>query len=73
MVPAHSKQLNLLEIFTINTETNITGVTMTTTVKRKSDKSKLKGLGFFGLMAMGSHHQPHHLMIATGLGQRLHH
>lgn len=41
MVPAHSKQLNLLEIFTINTETNITGVTMTVTVKRESGKSKL--------------------------------
>jgi hypothetical protein len=28
--------------------------------------TKLKALGFMGIMVQGGHHQPHHLMIAKG-------
>jgi hypothetical protein len=28
--------------------------------------NQVLGLGFFGLMIIGAHHQQHHLMIATG-------
>ena len=28
--------------------------------------NQVLGLGFFGLMTIGAHHQQHHLMIATG-------
>lgn len=31
-----------------------------------SEAAKLRGLGFFGLMTRGMHHQMHHLMIARG-------
>lgn len=31
------------------------------------DRAKLRGLGFFGVMAYGMHHQRHHLMIASGM------
>ncbi|MEZ5716522.1 MAG: hypothetical protein R3D85_16090 [Paracoccaceae bacterium] len=30
------------------------------------DLPRLRGLGFFGLMASGMHHQMHHWMLATG-------
>ena len=30
------------------------------------DLEKLRGLGFFGVLALGMHHQEHHLMIARG-------
>ena len=30
------------------------------------DAARLKGLGFFGIMTLGMHHQAHHLMIARG-------
>jgi hypothetical protein len=30
------------------------------------DRAKLRGLGFFGLMALGGHHQAHHWALATG-------
>jgi hypothetical protein len=30
------------------------------------DAAKLRGLGFFGVLALGMHHQAHHLMIARG-------
>lgn len=32
-----------------------------------ADMAKLRGLGFFGVMAYGMHHQRHHLMIASGM------
>ena len=30
------------------------------------DRNKLRGLGFFGVLTLGMHHQMHHLMIARG-------
>jgi hypothetical protein len=30
------------------------------------EANKLRGLGFFGLLSLGMHHQAHHLMIARG-------
>ena len=41
------------------------GAIMTVTVP-ETDLAKLKGLGFYGIMASGMHHQPHHWMMATG-------
>jgi hypothetical protein len=31
-----------------------------------ADRAKLKGLGLFGVLTLGMHHQMHHLMIARG-------
>lgn len=46
---------------------NISAATMmTVTVAEPADLSKLEGLGFMGVMALGTHHQEHHLMIAKG-------
>lgn len=42
------------------------GAVMTVTVENPADLQKLKGLGFFGIMTLGMHHQEHHLMIAAG-------
>ena len=30
------------------------------------DAAKLRGLGFFGVLTLGMHHQMHHLMLARG-------
>ena len=30
------------------------------------DAAQIQGLGFFGLMTIGAHHQAHHLMMAKG-------
>jgi len=38
-------------------------LTVTTTA---DDTHKLRAFGFFGIMAMGMHHQDHHWMMATG-------
>lgn len=36
------------------------------------DEAQIRGLGFFGLMAVGNHHQAHHLAIATGADPHAH-
>lgn len=37
-----------------------------TVIVPPQDKAKIKALGFFGMMASGSHHQAHHWMMASG-------
>jgi hypothetical protein len=32
----------------------------------EADRAKLHGLGFFGILTVGMHHQEHHMMIARG-------
>lgn len=39
---------------------------LTTTSENPRDTSKIRGLGYIGLMAYGNHHQPHHWAMATG-------
>ncbi len=34
----------------------------------EADLAKLKALGFYGMLASGMHHQPHHWMMANGGG-----
>lgn len=66
MVPAHSKELNKMQVYTVITKPIENGTSMVVTTNNKDTLIKIKGLGFFGLMATGSHHQPHHFMMATG-------
>ena len=42
------------------------GASLAVTVADPRDVAEIKGLGFIGVLAKGSHHQMHHLMIATG-------
>ena len=40
--------------------------TVTVTTDNAKDGAKIRGLGYIGVMAYGSHHQPHHWAIASG-------
>lgn len=42
------------------------GALVTVTSDRPGDAQKIQALGFFGILTLGGHHQPHHLMIARG-------
>jgi hypothetical protein len=42
------------------------GVKLTVTTSDPKELTKLKALGFMGIMVQGGHHQPHHLMMAKG-------
>ena len=65
MVPAHVHELQNLG-WNAKTEDRPNGVTLTVTAADAQQLTRLKALGFIGIMAQGAHHQPHHLMMAKG-------
>ena len=66
MIPAHAAELNKMQQWSATASTNLTGAVFVVTSPTPEIVRKIQGLGFFGLMATGAHHQPHHLAIATG-------
>jgi len=66
MVPAHaavaSKSLN----WQITTEKSDTGVVLQLSADDEFEQQKIAALGFYGFMAIGAHHQMHHLAMARG-------
>lgn len=66
MVPAHAAELEKMSEYTATTEVIESGIALIVTTEKEAIVAKIKGLGFFGLMASGSHHQPHHFGMATG-------
>jgi len=46
---------------------------LTTTSENPRDTSKIRGLGYIGLMAYGNHHQSHHWAMATGKNPHANH
>lgn len=65
MVTAHAQQMSNDTDWTADTEERDNGVVLTVTADSDDDVAKVRGLGFAGFMALGDHHQPHHLMMAT--------
>jgi len=65
MLPAHVHELVQLG-WDAKTEDLPNGVKMTVTSNDDRQVTKLRALGFMGLMVQGSHHQQHHLMMAKG-------
>ena len=66
MIPAHGSELNQLPNWRATTEQLPNGVRLTVLSSSTAEVAHIRGLGFIGLLASGSHHQPHHLMIARG-------
>lgn len=73
MVPAHTAELDKMPEFNATTEAIESGIALIITGKDEVTLAQIKGLGFFGLMATGPHHQAHHYMMATGQGHGMHH
>jgi hypothetical protein len=65
MVPAHAKELGGIG-WNATTEELANGVKLVVTSADATQATKLRALGFMGIMVQGGHHQPHHLMIAKG-------
>ena len=63
---AHPKQLKKDTGWNMKVEEKNKNFIIKATTSKKNEIAKLRGLGYIGLMAYGSHHQPHHWMIATG-------
>lgn len=66
MVLAHSPMLQGSSDWMVLAEKNEGGATMLVQVRSEEELNQVLGLGFFGLMTIGAHHQQHHLMIAAG-------
>jgi len=65
MVPAHVKELREIG-WNTKTDELPNGVKLTVMASEAQPLTKLRALGFIGIMVQGGHHQPHHLMMATG-------
>jgi hypothetical protein len=66
MVPAHAQEINGLNGWSAKTAPLPNGVLLTVTATDPKEVQHIRGLGFIGLLASGSHHQPHHLAMAKG-------
>lgn len=66
MVLAHSPMLQQATGWTVVALEQPNGAMMVVDVVSEEDLRQVEGLGFFGLMTIGAHHQQHHVMIATG-------
>lgn len=66
MVLAHSPMLQGSSNWTVTAGEMEGGASMLVQTGSEEELNQVLGLGFFGLMTIGAHHQLHHLMIATG-------
>jgi len=66
MIMGHAETMDGVNGMNISGASVPDGTVMTVTVANPGDLSKLDGLGFIGIMALGIHHQDHHLMVAKG-------
>lgn len=66
MVPAHAAQLAQDDRWTVEAVDADNGVELRVTSSDPSVVARIRGLGFFGLMASQDHHREHHLMMARG-------
>lgn len=69
MVVAHAGQTDLLPGVHVSATEAPDGATLVITAVNTGDArtvAQVRGLGFIGLMLLGSHHGPHHVAIARG-------
>jgi len=66
MVPAHAAQLARDHRMTVVVTETVEGIELRATSDDPAVVARIKGLGFFGLMASQDHHREHHLMMALG-------
>lgn len=62
MVPAHAPFLAAETGWDVSVDTFEDRVVLIV----DGEAARIQGLGFFGIMAIGAHHQEHHLMLAKG-------
>ncbi|MFP5257945.1 MAG: hypothetical protein ACLGQH_02865 [Acidobacteriota bacterium] len=66
MVPAHAGMLGGYSGWQVAATRIEKGVRLRVTSDNPDEVRQIQGLGFFGIMASGAHHQAHHLMLAKG-------
>jgi hypothetical protein len=66
MVGSHFAQPDVGNGWTFNATPRDDGAVITVTSANPAQAARIAGLGFYGILTMGEHHQPHHLMMARG-------
>jgi hypothetical protein len=66
MVPAHAAQLAQDDRWTVEAIDAENGVELRVTSDDPAVVARIRGLGFFGLMASQDHHREHHMTMARG-------
>lgn len=72
MASAHAGMMDGTDGWTYSTVEIPNGAALSVTVFETSDLAMLKGLGFYGIMASGMHHQSHHWSMASGADPHAH-
>ena len=68
MTTAHGSFVQQSRGWDIDTDLTDKGATIRITANNDLSTERLRALGFYGFMSLDSHHQAHHLLIATGQG-----
>lgn len=71
MVSMHAVELNRMPEWRASVAVRNSATVLTVVAAEAADSAtaqRIRGLGFIGLLATGSHHQAHHLAIAKGQG-----
>ncbi len=66
MVPAHAAELARDDRWSVAVSDGEDSVRLTVTSDDPGVANRIRGLGFFGLMASQDHHREHHLLMARG-------
>lgn len=66
MVPAHAAELAKDDRWDVEVKEAAENLELTVTSADIAVIARIKGLGFFGLMASQDHHKEHHMMLARG-------
>jgi hypothetical protein len=66
MVPAHARALDGSGGWVLLAEPHPRGIVLTVTSADEAEATRIRALGFIGIMAEGAHHGPHHLAMAKG-------
>jgi len=76
MLGAHAPMLDGMAAYRALSEEIPGGVRLTVRAERPGDgatETKIRGLGFIGLLTVGAHHAVHHLALARGESMAHHH
>lgn len=66
MIPMHLHAIAEEAPWQVAVEHLEDGFVLQLTADDPGEAARLRGLGFFGFLALGNHHQQHHLALATG-------
>jgi hypothetical protein len=66
MTSSHFAEPDVGTGWKMTTQARPDGALVTVTSDNPIQAQKIAGLGFYGILTMGAHHQPHHVMMARG-------